>query len=80
MFIVHYVVPKKPNQHRGFLIYHSLLEYMDINEDDHCIEYDFFLELYIDLPNTPIDDSNKIITIQYHMAASGMEILVFTPY
>jgi hypothetical protein len=52
-----------------------------IGIDDDCdIDNDYFLNLVIDLEGVPIDESNKIITIQYHVGLCKTEWLVFTPY
>jgi hypothetical protein len=79
MFIINYVVPNKINRHRTFLITNSL--FTAIGVDDDCdIDNDYFLNLVIDLEGVPIDESNKIITIQHHVGLCKTEWLVFTPY
>lgn len=79
MFIIDYVVPNKINHHRTSLVTHSLFNVMGV-DDDYDIENDYFLEIFIDLENVPIDDSNKVVTIQYHVGLCETKWLVFTPY
>lgn len=79
MFIINYVVPNKVNRHRTSLVTHSLFTAMGV-DDDCDIDNDYFLDLVIDLENVPIAESNKMITIQYHVGLCETKWLVFTPY
>lgn len=79
MFIIDYKVPNKIDYRRTNLVTHSLFMSMGV-EDDYVIDNDYFLEIFIDLEGVPIDESNKIITIQHHVGLCKTEWLVFTPY
>jgi hypothetical protein len=79
MLIINHTLSNKIDKYRYSLLKHYLFKIMGIT-DDSDIDNDYFLALVIDLENVPIAESNKMITMQYHVGLCKTEWLVFTPY